>query len=185
MHYSQNPVISKEILLKTLLTQAKLLCDQQGFSADLPTKTTEELHDIVIENVDDKVHALPKFVKPKIQISDAIQLLGDYLDSKSKVVREQLTPYQEELLDKANEYGIALGLNLNQYIREYDFDTLDDDVSRWEELLKESNNLGIEWEASNYDPIGLDQAIDDHNANLWREYKSLHSDILDTSRIGG
>ena len=174
MDNSNNSSLSKEILQSIVRVQAKLL----DFFTDSLTKTTEEPEDI--ESLNYKICALPEFFKPKVQISDALQPLGDYLDSKSKAVREQLKPYQEELLDKANEYDIALGLNLNQDIREYDFDTLDDDVSRWEELLEEANNLGIEWEASNYDPIGLDQAIDDHNANLWREYKSLHSDFLVT-----
>lgn len=121
--------------------------------------------------------------QPSSSISEDPQILRNYLDKKSKAIRSQLTPYQEELIDKANKYGISLALNLDEDISKYDFDTLADDISRWEELLEKATNLGIDWQSSNYDPIGLDQAIDDHNARSWREYKSLHSDFLATDGI--
>ena len=57
-----------------------------------------------------------------------------------------------------------------------DFNALSNDISRWEAPLAEARDFGVKWEFSNYNPIELDQAIDDHNLKNWQKYKSLSTD---------
>jgi hypothetical protein len=60
----------------------------------------------------------------------------------------------KELLNKAAYYKIPLDKdNINRY-------DLIDEVADYELLLEEANNLGIDWDISEYDPIALQQEID-------------------------
>lgn len=145
MYTIQNYILSKEIIINTKIS-------------DLPSFSL----------------ASPKsFYQTQKPISNVSQDLIDFFARKSKALRNKLTPDQEELLDKANEYGISLGFNPEQDITTYDFNALSNDISRWESLLAEARDFGVKWESSNYNPVELDQAIDDHNLKNWKKYKSL------------
>jgi hypothetical protein len=59
-----------------------------------------------------------------------------------------------ELLEKADEYGIP-------YIK-HSINWLDliDEIALYETLLEEADNLNIDWDTSEYDPVALKQEID-------------------------
>ena len=148
MYTIQNYVLSKEIIINTKISNLP------SFSLTSPKS----------------------FSQTQKPISNVPQDLIDFFARKSKALRNKLTPDQEELLDKAKEYGISLGFNPDQDITTYDFNALSNDISRWEALLAEARDFGVKWESSNYNPVELDQAIDDHNLKNWKKYKSLSTD---------
>lgn len=170
---------SKEILRGTLLAQAKLL----GYSADLTKKTIEELHNIVISNIDDKVSTIPSVFKPQVQTFNVLQPLQDFLESKSKSLREGLSRHKQQLLDKAYQYGIELQLELNQDFTKVNFTSLADKVYEWEDLLERANDLSVAWHEDDYDVVGLEQEIEDYEARVLQEQKSLYSDFLATRGV--
>jgi hypothetical protein len=85
------------------------------------------------------------------------------------ILAEQVMDYEEEdqiSLSKANEYNIPY----NEY--DTDFIKLMDDIAEWEWLLKRAKNIGVEWDASNYNVTNLESIINEN------EYSSLESEHL-------
>jgi hypothetical protein len=179
MHNSNNPALRKDIFTGTLLAQAKLL----GISTNINNSTTKKLQEAVNVDTNLKVHVIPSFFKPEVQDYNAAQSLVQYLENQSKKLREQLEPYQLQLLDKAYQYGINTNLNLSQNFAEYDFDSLADKVYQWEYILEKANDLGIAWDESNYDVIGLEQEIEYFEASCFQEQQALYSDFLASRRV--
>lgn len=179
MHNSNNPVIGKDIFTGTLLAQAKLL----GISTNINNCITEELQEAVGKDIDLKVHVIPSFSKPEVQDYNVPQSLVKYLEIQSKKIREQLEPYQAQLLDKAYDYGINANLKLGQDFTEYKFDSLADKVYEWEDLLEKANDLGLAWDDNDYDVIGLEQEIESYEASCLQEQQALYGDFLASRRV--
>lgn len=179
MHNSNNPALRKDIFTGTLLAQAKLL----GIFTNIINKITEELQEVVSNDTDLKVHVIPSFFKPEVQDYNVPQSLVKYLEKQSKKLREQLEPYQAQLLDKAYDYGINTNLKLGQDFAEYDFDFLADKVYAWEDLLERADELGIYWNENDYDLIGLEQEIENYEARCFQEQQALYSDFLASRRV--
>lgn len=60
----------------------------------------------------------------------------------------------QELLTKANEFGIP-------YNKEYiDWFDLMDKICEYESLIEQAEEVNVDWECFNYDPIGLQQEIE-------------------------
>ena len=179
MHNSNNPALRKDIFTGTLLAQAKLL----GISTNINNCTTEELEEIVTKNTDLKIHVIPNFSKPEVQNYNVPQSLVKYLETQSKKIREQLEPYQAQILDKAYDYGINANLKLDQDFTEYDFNSLADKVYEWEDLLEKANDLGLAWDENNYDVIGLEQEIESYEASCFQDQQVFYSDFLTSRRV--
>jgi hypothetical protein len=179
MHNSNNPAVGKVIFTGALLAQAKLL----GISTNINNNSTKKLQEVVIKDTDLKVHVIPSFSKPEVQGCYIPQPLVHYLENQAKKLREQLLPYQAQLLDKAYQYGINTNLKLSQDFQEYDFDSLADKVYQWEDLLERANDLGLSWDENDYDVIGLEQEIESYEASCFQEQQALYSDFLASRRV--
>lgn len=179
MHNSNNPAVGKVIFTGTLLAQAKLL----GISTNINNGTTEKLQEAVSADTDLKVHVIPSFFKPEVQDYNVPQSLVKYLEKQSKKLREQLETYQLQLLDKAYQYGINTNLKLGQDFAEYDFNSLENKVYQWEDLLERANDLGLAWDENDYDVIGLQQEIESYEASCFQEQQALYSDFLASRRV--
>lgn len=179
MHNSNNPALRKDIFTGTLLAQAKLL----GISTNINNSTTKKLQEALNTDTDLKVHVIPSFFRHEVQDYNAAQSLVQYLEKQSKKLREQLEPYQLQLLDKAYDYGINTNLKFSQDFAEYEFNSLEDKIYQWEDLLERANNLGIAWDESNYDVIGLEQEIESYEASCFQEQQALYSDFLASRRV--
>lgn len=179
MHNSNNPALRKDIFTGTLLAQAKLL----GISTNINNCITEDLQEAVNAETDLKVHVIPNFSKPEVQNYNVPQSLVKYLEKQSKKIREQLEPYQAQLLNKAYDYGIKANLKLDQDFTEYDFNSLADKVYEWEDLLEKANDLGLAWDENDYDVIGLEQEIESYEASCFQDQQALYSDFLASRRV--
>jgi hypothetical protein len=51
--------------------------------------------------------------------------------------------------------------------------TLQDKINEWEFLLSVANELGVYWDKNIYDPIGLQQAIEDYELKAKKESDEL------------
>lgn len=61
----------------------------------------------------------------------------------------------QELLFKAEQYNMPVDRNNIDWLQ------LIDDIDQYEALLEEARELGIEWDESEYDPIPLEQEIEE------------------------
>jgi hypothetical protein len=179
MHNSNNPAVGKDIFTGALLAQAKLL----GISTNISNSITKELQEVVNTDTDLKVHVIPSFSKPEVQGCYIPQPLVRYLEKQAKKLRAQLEAYQAQLLDKAYQYGININFKLGQDFAEYDFDSLEDKVYQWEDLLERANDLGLAWDENDYDVIGLQQEIESYEASCFQEQQDIYSDFLESRRV--
>lgn len=74
-----------------------------------------------------------------------------------------LTDYQLELLTEAIHYNIPLELT------DYDWDTLEEELSTWEDLLERAREYNVEPATGEYDPVALKQALEDVDRGIHRE----------------
>lgn len=181
MHNSQNSVARKDVFTGTLIAQAKFL----GIQANFNQATTTELTEKINEQIASKVSNVPTFFEPEQKPVEVSKELGTTLNRKSQAFRNQLTPYQEELLDKAAEYGIGLGLKLDEDFKSYCWSSLVDKINDWEDLLYEASDLNVEWDESNYDPCALLDEVENKQHSVHLENLRLYRDFFAATGVEG
>ncbi len=149
MHNSKNSAVGKVIFTGTQLAQAKLL----GITADTNNPNPNDLQEQIEADTQAKISVYPCFSEAKVQNCKVPKELKSYLSRKSKELREALDPIEVELLDKAYKYNIP-------YINEHDLSLLENKIDEWENLLSQAEELGIDWDESDYDVVGLEQEIE-------------------------
>ncbi len=81
----------------------------------------------------------------------------------------------QELLNKATYYRIPYTKN------NFNWFELIDEVAHYEMLLEEAHDLGIDWDISEYDPVGLEQEIEyrmrQERAQQQDLYRSFYSNF--------
>lgn len=106
----------------------------------------------MLKDVTNTFNNTPKILEDLSPNDDQIILKG-YLSRKSQELRKILDPVIVELLDKAYKYNIS-------YINEYSFSSLENKIDEWESLLSQAEELGVAWDESEYDVVGLQQEIE-------------------------
>jgi hypothetical protein len=74
---------------------------------------------------------------------------------KSEDLNNELSEVELELLAKADEYQIPYNKKC------IDWSDLENKICEFESLIKEADEMLIDWEEFGYDPIGIEQAIVD------------------------
>jgi hypothetical protein len=123
-----------------LLAQAKLL--------DIAVPTTEPIDFKVVSDL------VNESLLEQSESIDSLQYIVDTSSDFSDV----LTAQERLYLQKAAFYNIKL--NSDQWCELTDLHMFDA-VDSWEKKLKEALYLGVNWKINNYDPNGLEQAIDE------------------------
>jgi hypothetical protein len=54
---------------------------------------------------------------------------------------------------------------------------------RYEFLLREAKDLGIYWDISEYDPVALEQEIEEHKESERRSNNLMYSDYYSSRRV--
>lgn len=149
MHNSKNSAIGKVIFTGTQLAQARLL----GISADTNNPNPNDLQEQIEANTQAKISVYPRLFEAKVQNSNVPKELEIYLSRKSEELSNTLDSLELELLDKAYKYNIP-------YINEHGLSLLENKIEEWENLLSQAEELGIDWDESDYDVVGLEQEIE-------------------------
>ena len=151
MHNSNNPALRKDIFTGTLLAQAKLL----GILADTNNPNPHDLREQIEADTQAKVSVLPRFSEPKAQSGNVPVELINYMARKSEELNAEFDKVELELLAKADEYQIPYNKKC------INWHELEDKICKFESLIKEADEMLIDWEEFGYDPIGIEQAIVD------------------------
>jgi hypothetical protein len=124
----------------TVLAQAKLL--------NVAVPTTEPIDfKVVLDSINERL----------LEQSESIDNL-QYIVDTSNDFSDVLTAQEQLYLQKAAFYNIKL--NSDQWCELTDLHMFDA-VDSWEKKLKQALFLGVNWRMSDYDPNGLEQAIDE------------------------
>ena len=121
----------------------------------------------MLKDVTNTFNNTPKILEDLSKNDDNQIILKGYLSRKSQELRKILDPVIVELLDKAYKYNIP-------YINEYSFSTLENKIDEWENLLSQAEELGIDWDESEYDVVGLQQEIEYSERSEYEDRSDLY-----------
>lgn len=173
MHNSKNSAVGKVIFTGTQLAQAKLL----GITADTNNPNPNDLQEQIEADTQAKISVLPRFSEPKVQNNKVPREIESYLTRKSEKLRKTLDPLEVEILDKAYKYNIP-------YINEHDLSLLEDKIDEWEDLIYQAEELGIDWDISEYDLVALEQEIEYHERQKREAELDLYHSFYNQYNLG-
>ena len=78
--------------------------------------------------------------------------------------------YELELMAKADQWHIPYNK------KDPNINSLENEVCYYEQLIRLSSNLNIAWDFNVYDPIGLEQAIEEKQEEEYSHDRALQSD---------
>lgn len=177
MHNSKNSILSKATFTSAVLAQAKLL----GISIPLMEPNSPDIQAVsiaVAEKIEQQttsnISEVPSFHKPTFilpEVTEEMRITLSRLSANAckKAIISELT---QEVLDKADSYGIDYKYGI-QYTDK--FTELKDKIEQWENLLAEATDWCIRWDKFEYDPITLQQEIEEAQHASYLENSEMSS----------
>jgi hypothetical protein len=112
---------------------------------------------------------IPKFHEAK---TESLELPESAKETFARIITIAKEAFVKEQIERANFYNISYELYGNNYYR------LMQDIDRYEYLLKKVKDYCVDWDISEYDPVALEQAIEDAEYNTYVADQTLRSYFL-------
>lgn len=184
MHNNQNFASSKASFASTVLAQAKLL-DISTPSSEISSLDIQTISNALISKIKQITNAsiseIPTFrqVKEEEQYTDIGLALSEVVATfarRAKSIYEHflISERGQELLNKANEFGISYDVNNINFLE------LFDKVERFEEVIARAAEFGIDWQEFGYDVIGIEQEIEEAMAEEYSYSRYAYLDFAST-----
>ena len=122
----------------------------------------------------DNITELPKFHEAK---TESLELSESAKETFARIGLRAREAFIEEQIERANFYNISYELYGDNYYQ------LMQDIDRYEYLLEKAKDYCIDWDSSEYDPIALEQAIDEAEYNAYMHDQSLRSYFSSTRGV--
>lgn len=136
------------------------------------------LHNLEQESVSRaKVALMPIFNKaPAVQAIDNLQQAGEAIRRMAERTYKKMatSPRGRRTLASANEYSIPYDPNDVDWLR------LISQIEEYESLLKQARDYNVSFDTGYYDPIGLEQLIEDCVSQERRWSRDQNADYLST-----
>ena len=159
---------AKEALIKNLLMPREAM---QVFSnLEAAREANEIFKQRSAQALPANIAETPKFHEAK---TESLELSDSAKETFARIGLRAREAFIEEQIERANLYNIPYKIYGDDYYR------LMLDIDKYEYLLEKANDYCVDWDTSEYDPLALEQAIEeaDHNAYLQdqelRSYFSL------------
>lgn len=120
------------------------------------------------------ISEVPKFHEAK---SESVKLSQSAKDPFTRIGKRARVAFIEEQIARAIFYNVPYENYGDNYYQ------LMVDIDRYEYLLEEAEKLGISWDDSIYDPIALEQAIEDHEESGRKERDYMYNEYLSSRRV--
>ena len=108
----------------------------------------------------------PKFHEAK---NEPFELSASTRDIFTRIGERAREAFIEEQIERANFYNISYELYGDNYYQ------LMQDIDRYEYLLEKSKDYCVDWDTSEYDPVALEQLIEEAEHNAYLHYQELRS----------
>lgn len=118
------------------------------------------------EQLPAKITETPKFHKAK---SQSLELPASTKETFARIGERAREVFIEEQIERANLYNIPYKLYGDNYYR------LMQDIDQYEYLLEKAKDYCVDWNTSEYDPIALEQAIEEAEYNAYAADQALRS----------
>jgi hypothetical protein len=155
---------AKEYLKKMILSQKEAA---QIFSnLEQLRQAVKISNDRQVAKLPDNLTELPKFHEAK---TESLELPESTKETFARIVIRVREEFVEEQIERANFYNIPYETYGDNYYQ------LMQDIDQYEYLLKKAKDYCVDWDTSEYDPVALEQAIDEAEYNAYMHDQSLRS----------
>ena len=129
-------------------------------------KQSEENLKKIIEQLPTNITEAPKFHETK---ADSIELSDSARETFARIGARARESFIEEQVERANLYNIPYQTYGDNYYQ------LMVDIDKYEYLLGQAKDHCIDWDASEYDPLALEQEIENAEHNAYMADQELRS----------
>ena len=108
----------------------------------------------------------PKFHEAK---TESLELSDSAKETFARIGERAREAFIEEQIERASLYNIPYKIYGDDYYR------LMLDIDKYEYLLEKANDYCVDWDTSEYDPVALEQAIEEAEYNAYTADQELRS----------
>lgn len=122
----------------------------------------------------DHISETPSFhetKEEKLELSDSAKETFDRIGTRAR------NQFVKEQMKRADKYNVPYNCHTVNFL------DLSYRINHYEMLLEEAKELGIYWEISDYDPVALEQEIENHKESERRSRDHMYSDYLHSRRV--
>lgn len=144
-------------------------------ATELPANVTEtpKFHEAKSENVELSASAKETFAR----IGERARLKS--LDEQIEEARRQFKQtFVKQQTRRARKYNIPFDAS------SVDYHQLSRKIDQYEFLLDEAKRWDIFWDIKIYDPVALEQELEDARSRYWGETRAMRSDYFYSRRVG-
>ncbi|NBT86468.1 MAG: hypothetical protein EBT45_08275 [Alphaproteobacteria bacterium] len=155
---------AKEALTKNLFTPREAI---QVFSnLEAAREANEIFKQRSAQALPSNITEIPKFQDVK---SESLELPASAKETFARIGERAREAFIEEQIERANLYNIPYKIYGDNYYG------LMVDIDKYEYLLEKANDYCVDWDMSEYDPLALEQAIEEAEHNAYMADQDLRS----------
>jgi hypothetical protein len=155
---------AKEALIKNLLMPREAM---QVFSnLEAAREANEIFKQRSAQALPANISETPKFHEAK---TESLELSDSAKETFARIGERAREAFVEEQIERANFYNIPYKIYGDNYYQ------LMVDIDKYEYLLEKANDYCVDWDTSEYDPVALEQAIEEAEYNAYTADQELRS----------
>jgi len=137
-------------------------------------KQSEENLKKIIDQLTDNITEIPKFQEIK---SENVELSDSACKTFARIGARAREAFIEEQIERAMVYNIPYESYGDDYYQ------LMQDIDKYEYLLEKAKDYCVDWDFSEYDPVALEQAIEDAEHSAYAENQELRMYFFTTRGV--
>ena len=153
---------AKEVLTKNLLAPREAM--QVLSNLEAAKEATEIFNERNNVKLPANITETPKFHQAK---TESVELSASAKETFARIGARAREAFVEEQIERANLYNIPYENYGDDYY------SLMQDIDKYEYLLEKAKEYCVEWDTSEYDPMALEQAIEDAEHLAYAENQEL------------
>jgi len=163
---------AKEALTKNLLKPREVI---QVFSnLEAAREANEIFKQRSVQSLPANIAETPKFHEAK---TESLELSDSAKETFARIGIRVREAFIEEQIERASLYNIPYKIYGDNYYG------LMVDIDNYEYLLEKAKDYCVDWDTSEYDPVALEQAIDEAEYNAYMHDQSLRSYFSSTRGV--
>jgi len=128
----------------------------------------------IIEQLPENITETPKFHEVK---AESVELSDSARDTFARIGIKAREAFIEDQIERAMAYNIPYQTYDDNYYQ------LMQDIDKYEYLLEKAKDYCVDWDFSEYDPVALEQAIEDAEHSAYAENQELRMYFLTTRGV--
>lgn len=119
-----------------------------------------------VAKLPDNITELPKFHEAK---TESLELPESVKETFARIITRAKEAFIEKQIERANFYNISYELYGDNYYQ------LMQDIDQYEYLLEKAKDYCVDWDTSEYDPLALEQELEEAEHNAYLHDQELRS----------